>query len=263
MRIAVCISGQPRSIEFCRKSILNFFSNNEKYQYDFFCHSWDYNTWKQPSAVTTAKELVNRYWLEDQIKLFHPKDYLISTEDYYNLATNNNNLHVQYGSLFYSMMLANHMKRKFEIENNFKYDYVVKIRFDSVFHPQQIMQFSDTEIEERKLFFPHCARMNSEYNLVNASDCVFFGDSWGMDIACDMFRCLPREKRREDDFKAFGPGTLLSQHFNKYNILFERTFFLQETFYRKEVLGLDAINDFDKIRDMHSSFYTHNNLVTI
>ncbi len=42
MKIAVCLSGQPRTVRYAAKSIINYFSGD--YEVDYFCHSIDNNT---------------------------------------------------------------------------------------------------------------------------------------------------------------------------------------------------------------------------
>ncbi len=255
MKIAICLSGQPRSIEFASKSALHHFQNSEYHTYDFFCHSWDYNTWKLQDISYTEPEFVDHKWLQTQLDKFNPiYSEIQSREDF--LAVDKGRI-ISYGSLFYSMMKANHLKRKHEIENNFRYDCVFKIRFDSVFDPEKFLGLP-AALPERTVYFPHLGRSGLEYNMFNASDCVFYGDSWGMDIMCDVFRyVLDQPPRKEYDYECYGPGTWMSHYGNNKNIDIQRNHLLAEIIYRKECLGLDPVDpaSFQTIFNMHTSFY--------
>lgn len=267
MKIAICLSGQPRSIEFASKSILNYFKNGtNNHTYDFFCHSWNYNTWKLRGVERTTfsdNEIVDDVWLREQLNKFSPRYTVINSELDTNLDSSRlgwkNLIHVPFGSLLYSAMISNFLKRKYEYENNFKYDCVFKIRYDSAFHCDTFPVLPDT-MPQRTLYFPHLGRFPLEYHRFNASDCIYYGDSWGMDIASDLFRYVlnnTRQMQKEDDFDCFGPGTLMTEFCNNYNVDVRHDPNFIEIIYRKEVLGLDPLDRaaFDRIQDMHVSFY--------
>lgn len=269
MKIAICLSGQPRTIEFASRSILNHFSNNRgNHTYDFFCHAWDYNTWKlngSTGITYSNNEKVDHDWLQEQLNKFSPKYSIINTvrdtKLDYNITGWHNLVHLPYGSLLYSAMISNFLKRKYEHENNFKYDCVFKARYDSVFRVESNIVLP-AEMPQRTLYFPHLGRFPLEYHRFNASDCIYYGDSWAMDIASDLFRHVlsnTRKLHREDDFDCFGPGTLMTEFCNRYSIDLVRSSELTEILYRKEVMGLDPLDpaQFHKIEKMHASFYTN------
>lgn len=258
MKIAVCLSAQPRSIEYTVDSILNFF-DDPSYEVDFFCHAWDYNTWKtleDKKIIFGEHETVDAQWLETQIKRFNPKDYSISSRDL--LYPNYHSM--PWGSLFYSMMNANMLKLKYETENNFKYDYVVKSRYDVVFSPDR--KFTPVyEVKERHLYFPHAGRMPYRYNHINASDPFFYGDSWGMDIIADSFTIIKHEydntfTHRLDQVHAHDPGTLISLICKRFNVIFDiDKHNPADVIFRKETMGIDYRTNFDEIIKIHTSYY--------
>ena len=45
MKIAVCLSGQTRTFDYCKESILEFFNDC-----DFFCHTYDYNSYHEANV---------------------------------------------------------------------------------------------------------------------------------------------------------------------------------------------------------------------
>ncbi len=265
MKIAICLSGQPRSIEFASKSILHHFNNNAgNHTYDFFCHCWDYNTWKLQDITYSENEIVDRIWLRSQLDKFSPRSCIINSKaevelDRYSNGWNNISI-IPYGSLLYSAMISNFLKRDYEHQHNFRYDCVIKLRYDSIFHPETLPVFPAI-IPHRTLYFPHLGRFPLEYNRFNASDCLYYGDSWGMDIASDLYRHLRNKLamlQNADDYDCFGPGTLMAEYCNNHNIDLIHAVNFPEIIYRREVIGLDPTNldEFNKIFDMHSSFYT-------
>jgi hypothetical protein len=258
MKIAVCLSGQPRSIERSVQSILNFF-NNPNYSVDYFCHVWDYNTWKtkiENKVEFGDYEPVDTTWLSSQLARFGPKRSVIGNH----AIIYPEKRYMPWGSLFYSMYHANMLKLQYEIENNFKYDFVVKSRFDVVFAPGSVFRTSH-EVRERHLYFSHTARMKERYNIRNASDPFFYGDSWGMDIITDAYRYVDREyknpyTKRLDQIGGHDPGTYISMLAYKYNVIIdEDKINPADTIFRKEAMQFDVITEFDKILKVHQSYY--------
>jgi len=258
MKIAVCLSGQPRSIQHAAESILHFFTSPE-YEVDFFCHAWDYNTWKLKEETTVffgKYEPVDVAWLESQLVRFNPKKYFISP--YSTIFPKYE--YLSWGSLFYSMAYANMLKLEYETENNFKYDYVVKSRYDVVFDPDRNFVPAH-DMLERHLYFSHAGRMRYRYNYINASDPFFYGDSWGMDIIADSYFCTKAEylnphNHRQDQLLFHDPGTFISLMARRFNVMIGVDKFNPcDTIFRKEAMNLNCMTQFSEIQKIHSSYY--------
>ena len=255
-KIAVCLSGQPRSIEYCVKNIRQFFESDDR-EVDYFCHVWDYNTWKvrDTSGVNLIKiepkEMVDKEKLREQLQLFAPVKYIIDSE-----LVNTPIIYSVWSSINYSMMMANHLKKQHESEHNMAYDCVVKCRYDSVFSPD--CKFDDTLADLLTVYHYYFGRMPAEYMKLNASDTVFYGSSWAMNIVSDIYYHLSDiyKNYTVSDCFSSGPGTLISDYTHKYNIRHEQSsIYPKECIYRKEVSGLDAISDFDKIFKNYRTYY--------
>lgn len=257
MKIAVCLSGQPRSIEYTSASILNHFSGN--HSYDFFCHSWNYNTWKRKDDAIYwgDTEIVDDTNLTEHILKFKPKKFLIQSKhdlphDY------------PWFSLFYSMMMANHLKKCYEIENDFRYDIVIKSRFDVICYPNTKFD-PPSEINDLDFYCLHNGRMMYEYQRINDSDIIFFGTSLGMDILCDVYRknhysdftpsYYSGFAARGYDFEALGPGVLIDQYASSVNMRSYTHPLLSEIIYRKEMIPLDPIEHFAEFVKNNASYY--------
>jgi hypothetical protein len=133
MKIAICFSGQTRTAIKASENLIRYFG--ELYSdCDFFIHTWNVNTDK--AGPPNSFEIIDDGLIDKLIEIYNPKKIKIENynitncEEFDNLAYKNgiNN------SMFYSFMQSIKLKKEYELENNFKYDYVIKIRFDLIFN---------------------------------------------------------------------------------------------------------------------------------
>lgn len=118
MRIALCLTGQPRALEegfsYYQKNLL------AHYNIDVFCHSW------------------NTHLNDKILELYNPVDYKFEnykfSKKYDEIYAHCNVHHTsppRYSlAQFYSVLQTRDMKSKYELENNFTYDWVIKARYD-------------------------------------------------------------------------------------------------------------------------------------
>jgi hypothetical protein len=252
MRIAICLSGQPRSIQYTKNGILHHFSGN--HTYDFFCHSWNANSWKiKKDQVNWGNtEKVDEVDLETQLLEFSPKYYKISDSSV--LGSNSS---VPWQSLFYSFMYSVYLKKKYEIENNFRYDLVVKCRYDLAFDPN--FKFNPKEkFHSLDINTAHGARMARVYQRTNVSDVIFFGSSTAMDIMADIYWHTYHRKRMSlDDFESIDPGILMYKYGTENNLVFRFDQPITETVYRREMIPTDSIQGYRQINDTHLTYYSY------
>ena len=145
MKIAICLSGQPRTIDYSAPNILQYFSG--EHEYDFFCHAWNYNTYKRKKSNPAPGEhpvywdedtLVDTAWIEEKINSYKPKKFAVESVHALNpllARLTGHRMRFPWDSLTYSIMCANNLKKQYEIENNFRYDFVVRSRYDMIFNP--------------------------------------------------------------------------------------------------------------------------------
>ena len=253
MRIAVCISGQPRTIRYTINSIKNFFSTN--YQYDFFCHAWDYNQYKvnnigfpmqYNTSSTTEEEFI------DIISELSPKKVVVESKDV--LA----NIRFPWHSMLYSTMMANLYKKQYEIEHNFNYDFVIKSRYDLVFPAMHFMldqRVASNLHHPLDIYTAHGDRMSSEYYRQNISDVIYYGSSWAMDIASDLFWYgLGKTEVKSDNICHLGPGTFMAEYIRTTGLLFQNTY-IPEIIYRESAIPLNPETDLDNIIQHNADIY--------
>lgn len=140
MRIAVIFGGQVRTGVETSKSVFNFLGNFLPYC-DFFIHTWDITTYKKgdyhnshsPTFDWDAIKIKEEY-LKEFLEIYKPKKYEITPflEFRKNIENSSNFLMPAWT---YSFWKSNELKKDFEKENNFKYDYVIKLRGDLIFWP--------------------------------------------------------------------------------------------------------------------------------
>lgn len=149
MRIALCLSGQPRGIPLSinmLKSVLDV-SNM-----DVFCHVWfDENTIGQPydSAQYVQAGRVGKVHPETKeiiLNELNPVECMFETPRQFpytrNFRSIDNADQNKMASIFYSIYTANMLKRKYEYLNDFTYDLVIRARYDLVYSSEiDIMKY--------------------------------------------------------------------------------------------------------------------------
>ena len=143
MRIAVLLSGQPRFLERCYPFIYEFILRPNDMP-DVFAHLW----WSEELCSKPYKSGGDGGWIHQRISTTAPQTFLklyepvrVSVEppktweftpprlsaviEGASEGDLSNNL-----SMFYSMYQANELKKAYEHENGFRYDWVIRFRTD-------------------------------------------------------------------------------------------------------------------------------------
>lgn len=219
MRVAVLICGKcPKDYKKYRDSIYNTLI--KPYESDVFISTWTDNTY-DPSEL----------W-----SLYKPKRLLIGSMnsikdkiDKFNEFTKKNGISQVLGSmypLFYKLYTANQLRIQYQEENNFKYDIIIRTRFDLnfsermfansiepfIFDKIEISELSDAmknDVVYLKMDpfydFPTFEWRNSpDYFVKKIDDWIWdsfgFGNDKSMNIYCDTFLNLERiiESKRKD-----------------------------------------------------------------
>lgn len=191
MKIAICLSGQPRTWKKCYKTWLNMFSPHG--EIDFYFHLWNYNTLpkhlvSQYGAILTD-ESISQEEQNEIIETLNPKKYIFESKKkitYWNIKLPNEK---QFGpwcaEQFYSQYRASLLKREYEIENNFRYDLVVRVRSDLyIFNSPKV--FPPTP---NTLHTTHCS-WDKTYNCYRIGDIFFYADSHTFDQVSEFFKFL-------------------------------------------------------------------------
>lgn len=165
MKIALCLSGQPRNINAGWVN-LNHTILQKNSKVDVFIHTWwddsfvgkkfenawadTLNSGRSKDVVPTPKEMsseVEHDTIDIIHELYQPKDICIDSpivsfpESDYQLRSSRSAIDVNkewtenyfynIDSMWYSVNKCNELKKKFEMEKEFLYDVVIRARFDS------------------------------------------------------------------------------------------------------------------------------------
>ena len=188
MKIAVCFSGQMRTALENFENIKEFLG--ELYDScDFFVHVWDLCEYKTYN-VSNIKRKPYRESEEKSNKIrnqYQPKKMIFDNIDYstgYKICT-------MYGiqPLWYSFWKSIQLKKQYEIENGFEYDYVIKLRFDTIFNPDETnfkKEIESTTQNIVKLLGYAPTAVCDEFEPI-ATDVLFLSKSKEMNVVADYF----------------------------------------------------------------------------
>jgi hypothetical protein len=175
MKIALCLSGQARCVkqgyEFVKKNLLD---GNDV---TVFCHVWespevvDIELYK-PEALMIEKSLTNDLSKYTNVPPPQPN---WKVKDPARAAWN----------LMYSLKVANELKNVYEDENNMKFDWVIRSRYDFALNTP--IPFA--ELDSTKLYVPNC-RMTPARDFGN--DQFAFSSSENMDKYADGFNHIEK-----------------------------------------------------------------------
>ncbi len=289
MRIAVCISGQPRTWRIAKDNILNYFdicetrsqnfqweipmpNKKEEVKVDYFIHTWDTNSYRDK----TEPRWNNRDYSvsdneENEIRAaFNPAS--MEFEHF------NNNDHLPaWSGLFYSFMKSIMLKRKYELDNDFVYDIVIKTRFDINFPQIGLNKFA----QPKNKFHIHTVsplvayasgegntKFPFEFNYNCFDDVYFYSDSLTMDMISHVYRWYKEVQRIGTELVTqreyiqevsyyYGPGTLLYKHLVNWGIHPHGELASEYYVVRKESedKGLNSIADWAEILQISRDWY--------
>lgn len=151
MKIALCLSGQPRSYEkgyeYLKKNLF------DHHDVDVFIHTWEY-----PIELLDDVEQL----FSNNIKDVHYEESL--NEQYFAKYHVGNPKYPAYNTtqMFYGVYASNNLQRKYALTYNIDYDIVIRSRFD--FALNKLLPYN--EVVSGKIYVPDC-RQNLERTVAN------------------------------------------------------------------------------------------------
>lgn len=204
MKIALCLSGQPRNLEKNIPYLLNGLVEPSNIT-DIFIHSW-FDESSIGTDFISSQPFQNGSlgsFSKDTVKLLkslNPKKYVIEKPNNFSEFSHLENLptavQTHIASSLYSAYSCNNLKTQYEKENNFKYDLVIKTRIDCFY--QKALNITDYLDDDWKNVL-HVAqdyqhmRQNEYYPISNGdkyislSDTFAYGSSKIIDKYCSIF----------------------------------------------------------------------------
>jgi hypothetical protein len=203
MKVAVLLSGKFRNSYEEYKSIKK--NLIDKYNADIFINYIYDNT-----IDINPIELINLYNPKN-IQFTQLPNTVIDMVDMvsnYSKADESNTLSIF--SMWYGIKKTNELKVNYELENNFKYDVVIRARFDT-----EILNKVELKLVQNSIFIPIGSDHRGGYN-----DLFAYGSSNTMDYYCSTFDNLIQYII---DGELIHPECLLRYHLDKHNFTFIRT----------------------------------------
>lgn len=189
MKIALCISGQPRTWKQCHG---NWFENfHGGHDIDTFFHFWDYNTYASRVNVQIGRKNnpdipITEQEKEEIVTTLKPKKYYFDSRKLNPTTDRDENLYTKYvktpigwwcRSQFYSQWYVSKLRRQYEVENNFEYDFVLRWRTDIMV--KRPIHFPDV-VKPNTMYTTHNGWMNN-VKCFQVGDMLFGADSFTFD----------------------------------------------------------------------------------
>ena len=129
--------------KICFNSIKKHILDCNNSEIDIFIHSWDFN-------------------LEKKIlKLYNPKKYKFENNN--EIKFNYNSFNKNHISRYYSINYSIKLKKQYEIENNFTYDFVMWSRIDYFYYKDIII---DRNLDSRYIYQEYCVTQKINDNSI-------------------------------------------------------------------------------------------------
>jgi hypothetical protein len=200
MRIAFLFVGQLRTFEHNVGNIkqqLEYFKATPGVTcVDVFCHTWTRDGiqagWKPMQEKEHGSEEAITDLLQQtlspkkiQVNEYIEKDYMPNEEIWARYQDKNDHWYGWRGTrtigMNYTLYACNELKKQYEEEQGWKYDLVIKTRYDVQYRRPAISREDLKRLDLTKFWMP----TNSSSNNVN--DIIFFGNSEIMDRVCCMY----------------------------------------------------------------------------
>jgi len=228
MRIALCFSGQPRSVkESYYFSILkNLIEPNNIT--DIFVHTWWRPEW-ETKAYTDSYPQPSVIFKKDSIEtiknLYKPLKMVVEDDNIYKETIKNDFvndiswavpgqsisekkcIYVTYPR-YMSPYKSNQLKNEYEKENGFEYDMVIKTRFDII--PRVRIDIKNYNVS-KYFYIPTCYPQtilevlpSTSNKWCGAGDIIAVGNKQNMDIYCDIFNRIKETSLKHPSAAAEG-----------------------------------------------------------
>lgn len=169
LKIALCLSGGLRNYKDTFYSIKHFLL--DKHNIDVFFYGLENKEGKDKN-------------IQDFTEMYNPKKIVVNDLEFYKKMPCRYKTQPNSYYAFYNVMKCNELKKEYELENNMKYDIVIRCRLDT-FWFRSISQ-NEFELAKTKILTPR----EWSFNHVNSwarSDIFAIGSSDLMDQYSDLF----------------------------------------------------------------------------
>ena len=233
MKIAICISGQPRHYEIgyvsLKKAIL------DKYDCDIFIHTW----WDDKEGVYDRSGFADRREVNENPiykdipeginSLYKPKSFIHEPQKPFNLNDKGFELSAfitpfMLYSQKYSIKQANDLKSEYEKQNEIEYEWVIRMRFDL---DLDLMRLDLSKYDSKYIYINagvYQVKTDTNYGI---DDCLAIGSSKNIDVYSNLYEKLNKYLIAEKQ-KAASEHIIyhhlvknkIPSHYDKYRLTF-------------------------------------------
>jgi hypothetical protein len=185
MRVAICMSGLTRSLQYTwPMAYFNVMKHLDNV--DVFVHTWD-----NDNGGTRGFEMKSCVYDDKQNyieKFMQPKSYEIESQEEF---TRKNAIR-RSTYMYYSIFKANLLKKQYEDLHNFKYDVVIRSRMDAIYEAPLLSEELRKCIEENVLYvgtfndpetWPHAGLYPDSFAFSNSKNMDTYSDVHLQEIA--------------------------------------------------------------------------------
>lgn len=188
MRIAFCISGQPRTWRKCYHTWYSLFGPYGKI--DTFFHMWDFNSEPRYLAEFVDGEPketpIEEREKREIVAALKPRAFVFEKKRPVHHECPNGPTIAPYAhSQYYGVWRAAHLKRQYEIDRNFQYDVVVRLRTDLLLPMSWVNPPNFEQLPPNTVFTAQNTFTPGPGHRVN--DMFFYADSLTYDHAASFY----------------------------------------------------------------------------
>ena len=205
MKIALCISGQPRMFEKGYLDLKKYYL--DKYNIDVFIHTWKDVIYKgtefYPEDIGNKQYIYSDKIFSDLIKLYNPQSILIDNQIKFvspdiTGPTWRQSLQ-NCASMWYSIYKCNELKQNYEMLTNTTYDFVIRTRTDLKFD----IVLNDFDNYDPSLITLHKWKTSYPQLTYGYKDCFAIGGSNVMDTYCSLYNSLSHYIFNDSEYNKF------------------------------------------------------------
>jgi hypothetical protein len=175
-KIAMCLSGQPRT---WRKCIDSWYKNVPMDDIDIFCHIWDFNSPGEPPVTGGEIDELMGILKPKKVLVEHRKEFLPFNESQAILFDN-------VLSQYYGIFQAANLKKEYEIENFIQYKRVLRSRYDLFFNTDIRSDILCSKLPANTMMGIHYG-WDPQKHLGRVGDLTWAADSRTHDILADLY----------------------------------------------------------------------------
>ena len=215
MKIAICLSGFLRTFD---QYFIHNINNLNITDYDLFISTYDIigtsKNWNSPinTDVKTDLSIFNKYNTKKLLISKYDSTFNSISENIVNINRENNITHSPSRtlSMFNNIFLANELKKQSELEENFKYDIVIRMRPDILINNNvNINNLDLNKIYIESIAYKGCSNSN---NMTN--DLFAISNSDTMDYYSSLIKHVDTYTKTIP----LHPETILHHHLKQMNV---------------------------------------------